>query len=114
VRYGYIPLKLKGAVTYFIFYLFLGRSWKQISSRCDEEVIDKYQVACSGMFVEVVMEEGNPSHRLQLLGEVEGENQWCLIYWLLFGGWVLLSTSWTTSDPYLKVIWNVKGSVQMK
>lgn len=95
MRYGCIPLKLKGAVTYFIFYFFLRRSWKQISSRCDEEVIDKYQVAYSGMFVENVMEEGNPSHRLQLLGEVEGN-------------------SWTTSVPYLKVIWNVKGSVYKK
>jgi hypothetical protein len=74
-RYGCITLEHKDEKTFFVFYLLLGRVWNRLPFKRDARVADIYQPASSGSVIEVAMEEGNPSPRLQLLVKVKGRTR---------------------------------------
>ncbi len=103
-RYGYITLEREAGDDFFVFYLLVSGSWNKLAFKRVEGVADIYLAASNGVVVNVGIKEGDPSPRLQLLVEVEGNSRWWLIYLRPDGDRLLLVTVRTSVDPYTVVV----------
>jgi hypothetical protein len=102
--YGYIALEVEAGSSFFVFYLLVGGAWKRLSFRKFEGDASIYLAASSGEVIDVAIEDGNPSPKLQLLVEIEDDSRWWLIYWWTAGTRVLLTSVRTSVDPYTVVV----------